>query len=174
MISMDEYNDAPPISGSKRVFFLNGYLVRKYHINRANGIMSVYNINKDKIESCLLSDFNKNRERAFTVKETALLVNRHQKYLPTLMKRGTIPYPTGAQKDGIRAWQVRSYYSESQIKEIRDILATITTGKKRKDGLINNNFTPTIQELNRRMGSGILTYTRTEDGQFVPIWRETV
>lgn len=170
----EAYNSAPAITGSKRVWFLNGDLVRVYHFNRAGGIVSLYNIVKDRIESCLIGDFKKNRERAYSVKETAILVNRHPKYLPQLMKKGTIPYPTGAQKDGIRAWQVRSYYSESQVREIRDILASFTKGVPRKDGLINNNITPSVQELNRRMGSGILTYTRTEEGKFIPIWEETL
>jgi hypothetical protein len=174
LLDREKYNSAPAITGSKRVWFLNGDLVRTYHLNRSNGIVSVYNIVKDRIESCLLSDFKKNREKAYTVKETSILVNRHQKYLPTLMKRGVIPYPTGAQKDGVRAWQIRSYYSESQVREIRDILASFTKGPPRKDGLINNNITPTSQELNRRMGDGILLYTRTEDGRFVPIWSESI
>lgn len=170
----EAYNSAPVITGNKRVFFLNGDLVRKYHINRAAGIMTLYNITKDRLESCMVADFKKNRERAFTVKETAILVNRHQKYLPTLMKNGTIPYPTGAQKDGVRGWQIRSYYSESQVREIRDTLASINMGGRRKDGLVTNNKTPTIQELNRRMGSGILTYTKTEDGEFIPLWSESI
>lgn len=170
----ERYNSAPVIKPSVKIWFLNGDLVRKYHFNRSNGIMSVYNITKDRIESCLISDFNKNKERAYTVKQTAELVNRHQKYLPELMKRGVIPEPTGAQKDGVRQWQVRSYYSESQIREIRDTLASINIGRPRKDGLINNNSTPTAQELQRRMGDGILTYTKTEDGRFVPLWTETI
>lgn len=156
------------------MWFLNGDLVRRHHLNRANGIMSVYNINKDRIESCLISDFKKNRERAYSIKQTAELVNRHVKYLPSLMKAGTIPEPTGAQKGGARGWQVRAYYSESQVREIRDILAKNNIGRPRKDGLINNNSTPTVQELTRRMGDGILTYTRTEEGKFIPIWTETV
>ena len=94
----EAYNNAPIISGNKKVWFLNGDLVRKYHYNRSNGIMSVYNITKDRIESCLISDFKKNSERAYTVKQTAELVNRHPKYMPSLMKRGVIPYPLGAQK----------------------------------------------------------------------------
>ena len=76
----EEYNEAPIIPGNKKVWFLNGDLVRSHHINRANGIMSVYNIIKDQIESCLISDFKRNRERAYTVGETADLVNRHKKY----------------------------------------------------------------------------------------------
>jgi hypothetical protein len=174
MATKEEYNNAPVIPGHQSMWFLNGDLVRKHHFNRSNGIMSVYNVTKGQIESCLISDFKKNRERAYTVKQTAELVNRHVKYLPSLIKAGTIPPPMGAQKGGARKWQIRSYYSESQVREIRDILATINIGRPRKDGLINNNSTPTAQELTRRMGDGILTYIKTEDGRFVPVWSETV
>ena len=148
--------------------------MRSHHINRSNGIMSVYNIIDDQIESCLIGDFKKNRLRAYTVGETAILVNRHKKYMPSLMKRGIIPHPTGSQKGGATGWQVRSYYSELQVREIRDILATYHIGQPRKDKLITNDITPSKQELTRRMGDGILTYTRTEDGRFIPIWSESI
>ena len=170
----EDYNNAPVIPGNKKVWFLNGDLVRIHHYNKSNGIMSVYNITKDQIESCLINDFKTKRERAYTVGETADLVNRHKKYMPSLMKRGVIPFPTGSQKGGARGWQVRSYYSESQVKEIRDILATYHIGRPRKDNLITNNMTPTSQELTRRMGDGILTYTRTEDGRYIPVWSESI
>lgn len=136
--------------------------------------MSVYNINKGQIETCLIADFKKNRDKAYTVNETAQLVNRHRKYLPMLMKNGTIPTPTGAALNKERGWQIRSYYSQTQVYEIRDILATYNIGRPRKDGLINNDITPTRQELTRRMGEGILTYTRTADGEFIPVWSETL
>lgn len=174
MATLSEYNDAPVIPGNKSVWFLNGYLVRVYHTNRSNGIMTLYNINTGKLENCLLGDFKKKRQRAYTVKDTAILVNRHVKYLPMLMKQGKIPAPTGSSIGGHRAWQVKAYYSEDQVHEIRDYLATQTIGRPRKDGLINNNITPTRQELTRRMGDGILTYTKTEDGRFVPVWSESI
>jgi hypothetical protein len=170
----EAYNSAPVIPGSKKVWFLNGDLVRTHHLNRSNGIMSVYNINKDRLESCLVTDFKRNRKKAYTVGETAILVNRHKKYMPSLMKRGIIPHPTGSQKGGATGWQVRSYYSELQVHEIRDILATYHIGQPRKDKLITNDITPTKQELTRRMGDGILTYTRTEDGRFIPVWNEEI
>jgi len=174
MMDREAYNSAPAIPGKKNVWFLNGDLVKKHYFNQANGIVSVYNVTKDRVENCLLSDFKKNRQRAYSITETAELVNRHKKYLPHLMKTGVIPYPTGAQKDGVRGWRVRAYYSESQVKEIRDILASYHIGRPRKDGLVSNDITPTVQELNRRMGDGMLTYTRTEDGRFIPVWSETV
>jgi hypothetical protein len=173
-LESNKYNENPIIKGNQKVWFLNGDLVRPHHINRSAGTVTVYNIIQDRLETCLISDFKRNRERAYTVGETAELVNRHKKYMPSLMKRGVIPFPVGSQKGGARAWQIRSYYSESQVKEIRDILASIHQGQPRKDGLITNNLTPTNQELTRRMGDGILTYTKTEDGRFIPVWSESI
>ena len=173
-IKGEEYNSQSVIKGNQKVWFLNGDLVRLYHSSRSTGLVSVYNITKDRIETCLRVDFRKNRERAYTVAETARLVNRHRKYIPLLIKRGVIPPPMGSQLDGVRDWQVRAYYSESQLKEIRDILASIHIGRPRKDNLITNNMTPTSQELTRRTGDGILVYTRTEDGRFIPVWNESI
>lgn len=170
----EAYNSAPVVSGNKRVFFLNGDLVRKHHISKSNGIMSVYNINKDRLESCLISDFKRNSEKAYSVKDTATLVCRHQKHLYRLVTNGVLPPPVAASLGAVRGWRVRAYYSASMVKEIRDILASQHRGRPRKDGLISNSGTPTAQELTRRMGEGILTYTRTEDGKFVPIWSESI
>ena len=48
-IESEGYNLAPVIPGNKKVWFLNGDLVRVHHLNRSNGIMSVYNITQDRI-----------------------------------------------------------------------------------------------------------------------------
>jgi len=168
------YNSKPVIKGNKKIWFLNNDLVRFYHSSRSTGMVTIFNITKDRLETCLRSDFRKNRQRAFTVSETAQLVNRHRKYFPSLIKRGVIPPPTGAKINGERGWQIRAYYSESQVKEIRDILASYHLGRPRKDKLITNSTTPTTQELTRRIGDGILTYTRTEDGRFIPVWSEKI
>jgi hypothetical protein len=174
IIESEIYNNDSVVKGSKKIWFLNGDLVRLYHSSRSTGLVSVYNITKDRIETCLRTDFRKNREKAYTVAETAKLINRHRKYMPTLMKKGIIPPPIGARVNGERGWQIRSYYSESTVQAIRDILASIHIGQPRKDGLITNNMTPTNQELTRRMGKGILTYTRTDDGRYIPIWSENI
>ena len=174
IIESEIYNNDPVVKGSKKIWFLNGDLVRLYHSSRSTGLVSVYNITKDRIETCLRTDFRKNREKAYTVAETAKLINRHRKYMPTLMKKGIIPPPVGSRLNGERGWQIRSYYSESTVQAIRDILASIHMGQPRKDGLVTNNMTPTNQELTRRMGKGILTYTRTDDGRYIPIWSENI
>jgi hypothetical protein len=168
------YNSQDIISGNKKIWFLNDDLVRLHHSSRSSNIVSVFNITKNQFESCLRSDFIKNRKRAYTVAETARLVNKHRKYFPSLIKREIIPPPMGAQEGGKTQWQVRSYYSELQVKEIRDILATIHRGRPRKDNLITNNSVPNSQELTQKMGDGILVYTKTKDGRFIPIWTESI
>jgi hypothetical protein len=173
-IQSEAYNNQPVIKGKVKVWFLNGDLVRVYHNSRSTGMVTFYSITKDRLETCLLSDFKKGRERAYSVAETAILVNRHRKYIPSLIKRGVIPPPIGAKLNGERGFTIRSYYSESQVREIRAILASIHIGQPRKDKLITNNMTPTTQELTRRMGDGILTYTKTEDGRFIPVWSENL
>jgi hypothetical protein len=173
-IQSQQYNNEPVIKGNQKVWFLNGDLVRLYHSSRSTGMVTVYNINKDRIETCLRSDFRKNRQRAYTIAETAILVNRHRKYMPSLIKRGVIPPPVGSSIGGKTGFQIRAYYSEDHVRDIRAILASIHIGQPRKDGLITNNMTPTNQELTRRMGDGILTYTKTEDGRFIPVWSENI
>ena len=173
-IESDEYNQSSVISGNKTIWFLNNSLVRVHHFNRSDGTVALYNMTKDQIELCYIMDFKKNRKRAYTIAETAQLVNRHRKYMPSLIKRGVIPPPIGCSFGGKRGYQIRAYYSESTVKEIRDILSSIHIGQPRKDGLITNNMTPTKQELTRKMGDGILTYTKTEDGRFIPVWEESI
>ena len=173
-IESQEYNQSSIIKGSRAVWFLNKDLVRVHHYNRSDGTVALYNIIKNKIELCFVLDFKKNREKAYTIAETATLINRHRKYMPSLIKRGVIPPPLGCSENGKRGFQIRAYYSESQVKDLRDILASIHIGQPRKDGLITNNMTPTKQELTRKMGNGILIYTKTEDGRFIPVWNESI
>lgn len=158
----------------RKVWFLNGDLVRVEHTSRAAGIVTLYNLTKDKKETTTVVEFKKKRRRAFTVKETAELLNCHRKHIPRLVKRGMIPDPVGELPGGERAFHYLSYYSEDVIMEARRAMSQIHHGAARKDGLITNNKTPTEQELRYAMGDGILLYAKTEDGRFIPIFNETI
>lgn len=173
-VKMDVYNDRPFKKPVGKIWFLNGDLVRVYHRSRSQGIITLYNINQDCLQTILIDEWVKKRKRAYSVKTTAALINRNRKYLATLVKRGVLPPPVGAATDRKSAWQVRAYYSEDDLYEIRDILASRVWGRPRKDGLITNNHTPSAQELTRAIGDGILAYTKTVDGRVIPIWDETI
>lgn len=158
----------------RKIFFLNNDLVRIYHVNRAAGIVTLYNLTKERKETTSLVEFKKNRKRAYTVVETSRLLNCHEKYITTLIKKGIVPAPMGELPGGRRSFHYLSYYSEDAILEARKAMSEIHHGRKRKDGLITNNKVPTEQELKYAMGDGLLIYTKTEDGRFIPIFNETI
>jgi len=168
-------NALPVIKRPRRkVWFLNGDLVKVEHTSRAAGIVTLYNLTQDRREVTTVIEFKKKRKRAFTVKETSQLLNCHRKHIPRLVKKGVIPQPIGELPGGERAWHYLSYYSEDVIMEARKAMSQIHHGKARKDGLITNNKTPTEQELRYSMGDGMILYAKTEDGRFVPIFGETI
>lgn len=172
--SLDDYNNKPIKKPAGKVWFLNGDLVRVYHTTRSDGIVTLFNINRECLQTILKEEWVKKRRRAYNMRESGDLLNRHKKYIPQIVARGIIPPPTGAAPDRKTRWQVRGYYSEDDIREIRDILASRSIGRPRRDKLITNNHTPSPQELSRRMGDGLLQYTKTEDGRVLPIWDETI
>lgn len=174
MLPMERYNSANITKPCGKIWFLNGDLCRVYHRDRSGGIITLYNITQDKLQSILVDEWVRKRVNAYSVGATAKLLNRNPKYIADLVKRGILPPPTGASKDGKRGLRIRAYYSEDQVFELREVFSERRWGAPRKDGLKTNNHTPTVQEMTRRMGKGLLQYTRDEDGNFLPIWGETI
>lgn len=167
--------DLPVIKRPRRkVWFLGDDLVRIEHTSRAAGIVTLYNLTQDIRQTTTIQEFRKRRKRAYTVKETAQLLNCHRKHVPRLVKRGLIPEPIGELPGGKRAFHHLSYYSEDTIMEARKAMAQVHHGAPRKDGLITNNTTPTEQELRYAMGDGMILYTKNDDGKFVPVFSETL
>lgn len=157
---------------SNTIFFINNKLVRIIRKNKSENIIEYYNITDGKNQIMLYSDFKKHKKRAYTVVDTARLLNRAMVHFRRYIDSGKIPPPIGANLGGIRKFQTKSYYSEDQIFEIRSILAKIHRGRPRKDKGITNNSTPSEQELRSIMGDAIMLYTKTQDGQFIPVWAE--
>jgi hypothetical protein len=167
-------NIKPVIKPRTKIWFLNGDLVKVVHVSRSAGIITLYNKTKDEKMTTTIVEFKKKRKKAFTIKETAQLLNCHVKHIPRLVKKGIIPEPVGELPGGKRAFHYLSYYSEDVIMESRKAMSMIHQGQPRKDGLITNNKTPTEQELRAAMGDGILLYTKDGSGNFIPIFSETI
>lgn len=161
------------IEPSHSIFFLNNELVRYITSNRGQNIVYLFNLTQDKSQTMLLSDFKKHRKRAYTVVNTARLLNRGPAQIYRYINDGIIPPPVGSKPGGERSFTRLSYYSEDHIFEIREAMSTIPRGRPRKDGKIVNNSVLTEQELRAKMGDALLLYTRTKDGEFVPVWSET-
>lgn len=161
------------VSPSAIIFFINNELVRVVHSNRANNIVVVYNYIQDKDQTLLLSDFKKHRKRAYTVTNTVKIFKRSRVQFERIIKKGIIPPPTGTAPGGKRLWQKMSYYSEDDLFTIRDGIASIHSGRPRKDGRVTTRKdVPSEKELRSLIGDAIMLYTQNKDGEFVPVWAE--
>lgn len=160
------------VEPSKTIFFLNEELFRYITSNRGQNIVYLYNITQDKPQSMLLSDFKKHRKRAYTVIDTARLLNRGPAQIYRYINDGIIDPPVGALPDGERSFTKLSYYSEDDVFKIRHAMSSIHRGRPRNDGKVCNNSVLTEQELRAKMGDALILYTRTKDGEFIPVWSE--
>jgi len=139
------------INPCKKIFFLNGDLVKVFHINKSSNIVNFFNVTQDKEQSMLYSDFKKHRKRAYTIANTARLLNRSRVQFQRIIANGLIPAPIGDSIGGERGFQINAYYSEDHVFEIREL---------------------TEQDLRSKMGDAIMLYTKTKDGRFIPTWQE--
>lgn len=160
------------VEPSKSIFFINSDLVRYVTSNRGQNIVYLYNITQNKNQTMLLSDFKKHKKRAYTVSDTARLLNRGPAQIYRYINEGLIDPPTGANPGGERSFTKLSYYSEDDIFKIRDAMSSIHRGRPRKDGKVSNKSVLTEQELRAKMGDALMLYTRTKDGDFIPVWSE--
>ena len=161
------------VKPSNIIFFINDELVRTLHTNRANNICILYNYVQDKEQTMLLSDFKKHRKRAYTVINTTRIFARSRVQFERLIKRGIIPAPIGANVGGVRAWQKMSYFSEDDLFKIREGMASVHSGRPRKDGRVTpRKDIPNEKELRSLIGKDIMLYTQNKDGEFIPVWAE--
>jgi hypothetical protein len=159
------------INPSKTIFFVDEKLVRFVNSNRGANIVYLYDIVNEKEITMLLSDFKKHRKRAYLVSHTAKLLGRTHMQLNKYVRQGLINPPVGAVAGGKNVFRKKAYYSEDYIFTIREIMSTIHRGRPRKDGRISNSVL-TEQELRAKMGDALMLYTRTKDGEFIPVWSE--
>lgn len=161
------------VKPSSSIYFLNGELIKILHSNRANNIGYIYNYNKNIEQSLLLTSLKKHRKRAFTFGNTLKIFKRSRIQFERMIKSGLIPKPTGATAGGNREWQKMSYYSEDDLFKIRDTMANTHIGRPRKDGKITaSKNIPTEKDLRSLLGDAIMLYTRTKDGDYIPVWAE--
>ena len=153
---------------TRAAWFLNGDLVSIFQHNKANGTVTLENFCKNRLETMTMKDFRRKRRRAYTIVEAAELLNRNQKYLSRRAREGWFPLPVGRGPNGTQLGTGPAYYSEEHLFEIRELMSQVHWGRKRKDGLITNNHTPTESELRARLNNQILVYIKNEDGEYVP------
>lgn len=176
MTDMEIYNESDIVKSFSKVWMIDGNIYKVYSRDRAAGLITLLNKHTNELYTILWTDFVRLRKKVYPVPRVADLLNRSESWVKREIWYGNFPpptYPTPDKKKipGKKSWAV---YNEDQVFELRNIM--LERRLKKKDGLPSSkaSIIPSVQELRRRMGIGMLAYTRTMDGRFIPIWQESV
>jgi len=154
---------------NQRLFYLNGNLHRILHISRARDLLTAYDFAEGKTKVYPWSDVQRRRQLAFTISQAANLMDRHRDRLVEYMEKGAVDWPQ-------REYSLKSgkpgryFFSEDDMMDLRDYMATVHIGRPRNDGKITNNRVPTREELRAMMQQGRVLYVKEND-EFVPVWK---
>ena len=155
-------------SVKSKYFFLNGTLHRIVKSNYSANMIYALDMEKKEIVKYTYSDYKKFKKKAFTIKDVSKMVKRHPDRIRKAFKEGMVSKPVLIEipnRNGIY------YFSEENIYELRDHFASTHVGRKRVDGIITPKSVPSRQELDAMMGKTKMLYMRTEEGNFVPVWK---
>jgi hypothetical protein len=161
-------------SPNKRVkyFYLNSDLHKVLRIIRAQDFVEAWSYPEAKRKGYVWSDVRKRMETAVPLAQVATLIGRHRVQIENYILNGHIKTPQriytldGEKKPG------KYMFSESDVMDLHDYLLTVHIGRPRKDGLITPGRMPTKSELRAMMRHDTVTYVKTHDGEFTPVWRE--
>lgn len=156
------------INKKRKYFFINNHLYRLVKANRSTNMVYAFDIEKKEITKYTYSDYKKFKKRAFTIKDVSILIRRHPDRIRKAFNEGMVKKPMLADLNGRNGIY---YFSEENIYDLRNHFATVHMGKKRKDGMITPKSLPSVQELDALLGKTEMLYIRTQEGNFVPVWK---
>lgn len=152
-------------------FYLNGDLHRSLHINRADDTIIAFNFREGKRVGYNYSDVRKNRMHAYSISEVAKLINRHVDTLKRHLRSGNIRKPQQAHAIDDKTKLSRYYFTEEDIREIREFFRTVHIGRPRNDGEVTASNIPSKAELEALLKNESVLYIKGKDGEFVPVWK---
>ncbi len=111
-------------------------------------------------------------ERAFTLQQVCSMIERHRVQVELYILNGKIRTPQRIYSlDDVKK-PGKYFFSESDVLDLHDYLLTVHIGRPRKDGKITPRPMPTRAELRAVMKHDMITYVKTDDDKFSPIWKE--
>jgi hypothetical protein len=156
-----------------RYFYLNGDLHKVLSVNRAQDFAVCWNFPQGKRAGYVWSDVRKRAEKAFTMKQVGAMVGRHRVNIERDILNGNIKAPQRSYTLDGNKRLLYYFFSEEDIFDLHSYLLTVHIGRPRKDGQILPRQTiPSKAELRAMIRHDIVTYVKTEDGEFVPVWKE--
>lgn len=161
-------------TGSKRrilYFYLNGDLHRSLQINRSDDTIIAFNFREGKRVAYNYSDVQKNRKHAYSISEVAKIINRHVDTLKRHLRSGNIQKPQQAYALDNKNKLSRYYFTDDNIREIREFFRTVHIGRPRNDGDVTASNIPSKAELEALLRNETVLYVKSNDGEFVPVWK---
>ena len=152
-------------------FYLNDCLHRTLQVNRADDTIIAFNFVEGKRVAYNYTDVQRNRKHAYSISEVAKLVNRHIDTIKRHLRSGDIKKPQQAYALDDKNKLGRYYFTDEDIKKVREFLKTIHIGRPRNDGQITASNIPSNAELEALLRNETVLYAKNKDGEFVPVWK---
>jgi hypothetical protein len=152
-------------------FYLNDALHRALQVNRADDTIIAWNFVEGKRVAYNYSDVQKHKQHAYSISEVAKLINRHVDTVKRHLRAGDYPKPQQSHALDDKERLGRYYFSENDIRNIREFFKTVHIGRPRSDGNITASNIPSKAELEAMLRNETVLYAKNDQGEFVPVWK---
>lgn len=164
-----------------RYFFIGERLYRILRVERARDQVFCFDYNKweDGEEDCVVVmpwiETRKRMEPAFDTKQVAELIQR-----TPLTMRYYIYHGITEPRKGGAVWMEsknasnnrKNLWNKRMVRDLHDYCLNTHGYRPRKDGKITPKDTPPRVMLEAKMSGHEEYYVKTNDGEFIPVWRE--
>lgn len=152
-------------------FYLNDILHKTLQVNRADDTIIAFNFVEGKRVAYNYTDVKRNRKHAYSISEVAKLINRHIDTIKRHLRSGDLKKPQQAYALYDHTKLGRYYFTDEDIKHMREFFKTIHIGRPRKDGNITASNIPSKTELEAMLRNETVLYIKDNEGEFVPVWK---
>ncbi|NDB81750.1 MAG: DNA-binding protein [Alphaproteobacteria bacterium] len=153
-------------------FYLNNTLHKVLRKKRSEDLLIAWDFPNGKRVAYILSDVQKNKQRAYSIPEVAKFLNRHPETIKRHMRKGEIKIPQFSYTFDDNRRLLKYFFSENDVKELHDFFKTVHRGRPRIDGDITPSNIPSPAELEAMMRNEKILYVKNEVGEFVPVWKQ--
>jgi len=155
-----------------RYFYLNGKLHKVLRRSRAEDLIVAWDYQLGKRVAYSLTDVNKNKQYAYSIKEVCKLLGKHEDTIKMHLYRGELRFPQRIYSLNGNKTPGKYFWSQDDIRDMHDFFKTLHRGRPRKDGGITPAEMPSRAELEAMMKQENILYVKNSDGEFVPVWKQ--
>ena len=153
-------------------FYLNDALHRVLQVSRSEDVLIAWNFVEGKRVAYNYSDVQKNKKHAYSISEAAKLINRHVDTIKRHLRSGDIIKPQQAYALDDKTKLGRYYFTDADIRDMREFFKTVHIGRPRNDGAVTASNIPSKAELDAMLRNETILYAKNDNGDFVPVWKQ--